>query len=199
MGFLHLLSNREPALCWTLLLREADRMGIQVNDQMIDSFLQAEPIGWSPEQVKAVVLNMSEARERRWTEKNLRTAVGNYLRISQAFTLGTGVVPVGQVVGEHAVFSSEPELRQMYNDLVRQITLAAVSFEARDYLPPDQTATQPASGAASAPATQESFSEEQIQKLFQECRQNEARRRTTPTRSASATASRTACRLSTCW
>lgn len=116
--FIILQQNNDPALCWMLLTQEARKMGIQVGDVMVTDFLE-KTLGYDK-----ATLDRLEVQMRRdgMSDKDLRLAVGNYLAVSQAFTLVAG-----------GVAETEPQVRAQYRDIMQQLAVAMVPFKAADY------------------------------------------------------------------
>jgi len=131
-GMFMAANRSEPRLPWVLLLGEADRMGIRVTHSEVDGVLAA--MGLSGDALQRELRMMG-----RLSERDVRAALADYLKVVQAYELS------------HVV-STPPlaEIRGLYRDLNEKIALGMVSFDAADYV-----------GEAPEP------SEEAIRKQFQ--------------------------------
>ncbi len=127
-AFTRFRNQRNAGLAWVLLVHEAEQMGITVSDDRIDSFLlESELTG------EAYQRELANLREGGYTEKHIRRAAANYLKVTAAFK-----------AAEIETMPSLPELRHSAGDLMEKIQLAMVSLPAEDFA---ADATEPAEQA----------------------------------------------------
>jgi len=110
-----------PAMPFALLLKEAQASGGIVVTEEVDEFFRA--LGYAdPSTYKSVVSSLRSSRS--WTERAIRQAVSNWLRIYKAYTLATvkNCPP------------SETELQVTYRDVKEEIDLRVVRLKAADFV-----------------------------------------------------------------
>ncbi len=116
-AFTMFIRQKDAGLAWVLLVHEAEQMGISISDDRVDSFLlESELTGETYQR------ELANLRENGRTEKELRRAVKNYLKVTAAF-----------LAADVETTPSLPELRHTAGNLYEKIQLAMVSLPAEDY------------------------------------------------------------------
>ena len=121
MEFIDVRANGDNAnLTYAMLLAEADAVGVTVSDADVRNFFNR--IGLSGADYEAMLSSLRSA-QRGITEKRLRAAAGNWLRIFRAFESAQPANP-----------PSEPELQTLYRDLGEMIDLRMLTVAADEFL-----------------------------------------------------------------
>jgi len=121
MEFIDVRANGDKTnLTYAMLLAEADAMGVTVSDADVRNFFNR--IGLSGADYDAMLSSLRSA-QRSITEKRLRAAAGNWLRIFRAFESAQPANP-----------PSEPELQTLYRDLGEMINLRMLTVAADEFL-----------------------------------------------------------------
>lgn len=137
--------TQDPALTWSLLVREAERMGLDVSPEVAEAvMLPSDPAQLA--QLRAALAVMAGGEV---AQDDLRRAAVHGLMVQNAFSAASGGLTI-----------SEPELRRTYRDLERKINLAIVPFRAEDYV-------------AQLPPLSPEELEAQVQALFEQAAENQ--------------------------
>jgi hypothetical protein len=124
MAYLNLLNNREERqarYAYALLLMEAEEADVLVTEQDVDEFFQMY-LGPDESAYRSLMSSLRDAQAN-WTEKSVRGAVANWLRIYRNYLAVRVNCP-----------PSETELRVTFRDFAEQISLAVVRVKAEDFL-----------------------------------------------------------------
>ena len=119
MGLVLLMQEQNTQLCWVLLTMEAERMGIRAGRAAVDAFL-AESLGMDPATLNGRVVRLAAEGV---PEKRLRRVLDDYVCIAEAFEAVSG-----------GLEETEPALRKLYGDMFDRMDVAAIRFNADDYL-----------------------------------------------------------------
>ena len=117
-AFLDLNADKNAPLAWTLLSREADDMGVTITERQVDEFFAVS--GWQGDVYRREIANLTAER---FTEKQIRRAVGQYLAVMEAFSTARVTAP-----------PSLPEMHHLFRDLEERIQLEIVAFQAEDFV-----------------------------------------------------------------
>lgn len=105
----------QPLIDWYLLQLEADQLGVQISDQMVDTFIADAKI--SPATITTLRNQMKTSIA------TIRQAIASQLRIMRAFEMANSFPAV-----------SEPQIRHLFYKILTQCQVRYVSFLASSYL-----------------------------------------------------------------
>jgi hypothetical protein len=116
--------DADPARDWLLLCREAQELGFSSSRAMAVEALERWR-GWSEDQVTRLVqeLRRDERDFGNVQPNDVYKAVEGYLLVAQAFEAARGTLE-----------PAEPELRLLFRDTNQKMNVAAIAFEANDYV-----------------------------------------------------------------
>jgi hypothetical protein len=122
VGFQLLYNNNDqPVLVYAMLLQEAQDSPVRVSSEDVSTFLMRN--GWVGAELQSRMATIKSRLGERVTERHLRDAVANWLRVSRVCEQSLSLPPV-----------SRPEAEGLYRDLSEKIKVKVAAIRAEDFL-----------------------------------------------------------------